>query len=214
MNVVPRIVSIVEGDGEVSAVPILIRRIGEDLGLYVEGYRAILTKRDRFPRLAHERETRMQMARINVGESGAILVLLDADGEPPCTHGITQCLLGAELLESVHSLAAGLPVAVVLAQCEYESWFIAAAPSLVATGDLVPGTETPDNPDSIRGAKEWLGARMLNRPNYSPTADQARLTKQFDMQMACERSPSFARCYDEIARLIQAVSGASVTADQ
>ncbi|HZO33212.1 MAG TPA: DUF4276 family protein [Chloroflexota bacterium] len=206
MNAVPRIVSIVEGDGELAAVPILIRRVGAELGLYVDCFRSILTSRDRFPRFPQERENRMRIARIDAGESGAILVLLDADGEPPCSHGQLRCLLGTDLIEAVTPLAAGLPIAVVLAQHEFETWFIAAAPSLVASGDLVPGTEAPEDPERIRGAKEWLSIRMFNRPSYSPTADQARLTERFDMQMARQRSPSFDRCYREIERLILSLS--------
>lgn len=213
MSAVPRIVSIIEGGGDEDAVPILIRRIAADIGLYVDAPRGIRTSRDRFPRFTSERENRMRIAQIDAGTSGGILVLLDADCEPECRHGEPKCLLGDELLEAIRPLAAGLPVGVVLAHWEFESWFIAAAESLVERGDLKPGTQAPRNPEAVQGAKEWLRSHMLNRPTYSPTADQPRLTAQFDMQQARQRSPSFDWCYREIERLIRAVTQAAEAAN-
>lgn len=211
MNGAPRVVSIVEGrgEGEQHAVPILIRRVSEDIGLYVDSYKTVPTKRNRFPRFTDERTRQIAVARSIAGDAGAILVILDSDGEPPCTdprHRLSPCLLGDDLLNEVRPLAAGLPVAVVMAEREFEAWFVAAAPSLIGKKGLVPGVLSPEHPDAVRDPKGWLTATMADPDQtYSPTADQARFTEQFDMQMARERSPSFDRCYREIERLIRAV---------
>jgi hypothetical protein len=203
-------VSIVEGDGERAAVLILIRRIAAEIGVYgIHVYTTVLTKRNRFPRIASERETRLREARIAAGDDGAILILLDSDGEPPCVdirHQTSPCVLGADLVREIGPLTAGLPVAVVMAECEFETWFVAAAPSLTGSKGLVPGTIPPDCPDSLGDPKGWLTARMMNSDRaYSPTADQARFTERFDMEMARQWSPSFDHCYREIERLIRAV---------
>jgi hypothetical protein len=82
---VPRIVSIVEGDGELAAVPIIIRRVADDLGIFdVHGYSSVLTRRNQFPRFPAERERALAAARSQLGGYGAILIVLDSDGEPPC----------------------------------------------------------------------------------------------------------------------------------
>lgn len=210
MTDVPRIVSIIEGQGEKPSVPILIGRISADLGLYVDGYKHVLTKRDRFPRFADERERLVAAARVDAGLNGAILIVLDSDGEPPCRHarrGAAPCLLGVDLLEAVLPLVENVPTAVVWAECEYEAWFVAAAPSLIGEKGLAEGVEAPNHPDRVGDAKGWLSRNMRDGRKYAPTADQARFTAQFDMQMARERSPSFDRCYREIERLIRAVTG-------
>ena len=205
----PRIVSIIEGKGERPAVPILMRRIAEALGVYVDGYTCVPTKRDRFPRFADERERIVAAARADAGTNGAILVVLDSDGEPPCNHarhGAAPCLLGESLLDVVRPLTGGLPLAVVWAECEFEGWLLAAAPSLIGEKGLSEGVEAPEDPDKIGDAKGWLSRNMRDGRKYSPTADQARLTDRFDMETARQRSPSFDRCYHEIERLICAVS--------
>ncbi len=206
----PNIVSIVEGEGEETSVPILIRRIALEIGVYdVRTARPIRTARDVFPRVTSERELRVRQARIEVRRDGGILVVLDSDGEPPCidrSHRSSPCVLGADLLADVVPMAAGLPIAVVMAEREYEAWFAAAAPSLVGPKGLVDGVASPDFPDQIQDAKGWLSDRMRDAPRYRPTTDQARFTERFHLAMARERSPSFARAYEEIARLVQAVT--------
>jgi hypothetical protein len=207
---VPSIVPIVEGEGEVASVPILVRRIAHELGVFdVRVSRPIRTSRDAFPRISSERELRVGQARIEAGGDGGILVIFDSDGEPPCTnrrHRLTPCVLGGELLAIITLLAAGRPITVVMAEHEYEAWFLAAAASLIGEKGLVDGIEAPEHPDLVRDAKGWLSMRMRDAPKYEPTADQARFTERFDMALARERSPSFNRAYEEIARLVQAVS--------
>lgn len=185
----PRIISIVEGEGESGqhAVPILIRRVAESIGLYVDSYKTVLTKRDTFPRFSYVREQAMRAARIDAGSDGGILVVLDSDGEPPRlnrNHRSSPCILGRELLEDLRPLAAGLPVAVVMAEREFEAWFLAAARSLIGDGGLIAGVSPPEHPDEIRDPKVWLSERMRDGARYRPTRNQARFTERFDMAAA------------------------------
>lgn len=79
-----RIVPIVEGDGEVQAVPVLLRRfiiefnpaIPIQIAGPIKQHRGSLIK-------AGGIERAVQFAAIEMGESGAILIILDSEGECP-----------------------------------------------------------------------------------------------------------------------------------
>jgi hypothetical protein len=197
---IPRIVSIVEGDGEVAAVPILIRRIVEQVepGVYVDCPKPILTHRESFIRHAGERERRFDAARLLAGPHGAILVLIDSEGAYPPQ-------LGQTLLEQVKPLAGERHLAVVLAHRMYEAWFVAAATSLQGRRGLSSSFEGPPDAEALANPKQWLREHLPRGRRYHEPTDQPALTALFDMQRARERSPSFDWCYREIERLIQAL---------
>jgi hypothetical protein len=68
---------------------------------------------------------------------------------------------------------------------------------LIKQGELERTVETIPDPESIRGAKEWLSARMPRYRPYTETLDQPALTQCFDIQ-AARRTRSFDKCYREI----------------
>ncbi|MGC9216666.1 hypothetical protein [Acidithiobacillus sp.] len=83
------IASIVEGDGEVAALPILLRRVGAwqspDKNFNV--LPPIRVRRDRFLNRDDEFRRMLLLAAAKCGESGWILVLLDADDDCPSELG-------------------------------------------------------------------------------------------------------------------------------
>ncbi len=189
------IVPIVEGRGEVAATPILIRRIAEAVApsVTVMVRPPIRVPRDRFLRKDGELERYLDMAVVHGGGEAGILILLDADSDCPGA-------LGPEVLERASTARPDKNIAVVFAKCEYETWFLAALES------LTPGSaQPPDDVEAIRGAKERL--RRLMQSQYSPTADQARLTARFDMSVARSRSRSFDKLWRAVEQLM-AVSSA------
>ena len=190
-----RIVAIVEGDGEVKAVPVLLRRIGAAVAplAALDMARPIRVPRGRFLK-ANGLEGYVSLAARRAGPDGRILVLLDANGDCPAE-------LGATLLQRARAARPDLLIEVVLAKCEYEAWFIAAADSLRGTRGISNAANVPPDPESIRGAKEWLRARMSGP--YSPTADQAALTARFDMTAARRRAPSFDKMWRAVSVLMQ-----------
>ena len=115
---------IVEGYGEVEAVPILIRRIGESLypELQIRTPPRIRVSRDKVVK-AGELERRVEFAARRIRGQGAIFILLDSDDDCPA-H------LGPELLGRALQARSDLPIAVVLAKHEFEAWFLAAIESL------------------------------------------------------------------------------------
>lgn len=88
----------------------------------------------------------------------------------------------------------------VIAKYEYEAWFIATVDGLRGIRGIASTAGVPPDPESIRGAKEWLRARMSG--HYSPTADQAALTARFDMTLARRRSPSFDKMWRAASALL------------
>jgi hypothetical protein len=85
-------------------------------------------------------------------------------------------------------------VMVVCAKREYEAWFLASLPSIHA------GQVYPDDPESIRGAKEWLQRKF----GYREVREQSRYTQALDVALAKARSRSFRRLCDAFEELIAA----------
>lgn len=192
---VGRIVPIVEGHGEVKAVPLLLRRFAETFSStgYIDVGQPI-----RRPRYSLVRpgwlERDVEVAARNAGQGGGVLILIDSEGEPPCR-------LGPELLERARGVRPGLPISVVLAHQEYEAWFLAAASSLRGQRGLPHDLESPSNPEGIRDAKGWLRDRLPRGSTYSETLDQPALTATFDLQLA-RSAGSFDKCFRELQRLM------------
>lgn len=185
------IVSIVEGDGEVAALPILLRRVGEwqtpEKGIHV--LPPIRVRRDRFLNREDEFRRMLFLAAAKCGESGWILVLLDADDDCPAE-------LGAQMLERARRIVPHRRVSVVLANREYEAWFLAAAESLHGCRGLTfdfPPNFAAERP---RDAKGWLGECMVTG-TYRETTDQPAFSALMDLQQAFKNSRSFRKLCSE-----------------
>lgn len=171
------VASIVEGYGEVEAVPILLRRLAPELRIA----RPIRVKRQQITsESALARAARIAEANVcEGGNKGGVLLLLDADDDCPASLGPDlQQRLSAELK---HRL-----VRSVLAVREFESWLIAGMDS------------APELPDENRGGKGWLKSTL---GRYSPTVDQTRLASAMDVQRAEQLSRSFRRLVKVIKEL-------------
>jgi hypothetical protein len=181
---------IVEGHGEVSAVPALIRRIAEELapGLAVVIPRPLRITKSKLLR-PMELERAASLAANNISGRGGLLLLLDSDEDCPAE-------MGPSLRQRMQAARQDLPCAVVLAKQEFESWFLASAESLGGPAELT----SPADPEGIRGAKEWLRNHW---GMYAPTVNQTSLTYAMDFTRA-RQAQSFDRCYREITRLLEA----------
>lgn len=122
------------------------------------------------------------------GRAGAILIIVDADDDCPAE-------LGPRLAATARSRVPNVPVEVVLANREFESWFLAALPSLAGVAGLPPTSTVPPDPESIRDAKGYL-RNLAGR--YS---DQPRFAARIDLEMACANSPSFAKLWRAVVAL-------------
>jgi hypothetical protein len=163
---------IVEGHGEVPAVPILIRRLVELVNPAV-----------------YANVGAVELAVRGLPVPGSVLIIIDSDDSCPKE-------LAPELLTRALRTAAGRrPVGVVLAKMEFESWFIAAAESIAGHSSLPPGLCAPADPESIRDAKGWLQKAMPPGRKYSETIDQPSLA-----QVRSQRRPARAVLRQDVPR--------------
>lgn len=179
---------IVEGHGEIAAVPILIRRIASNLNpeLAIIIERPIRAPKNKVVKTG-ELERVVELAARNIRGQGAIFIILDSDDNCPAE-------LGPTLLNRAAQTRGDLPIAVVLANHEFEAWFLAAAESLRGQRGLRNNIHSPNEPEAIRGAKEWLSHRMKGNRTYRETTDQPALTALFDLEQARQVN-SFDKCY-------------------
>jgi hypothetical protein len=147
-----------------------------------------------------ELERAMEFAARQSREPRAVFILLDADDDLPC-------ILGPQLLEKARKIRSDIPSGVVLANREYEAWFLAALPSLAGQRGIAPNPEVIDDPEKNRDPKGILRRSMSGIGSYSPVVDQPALTALFDLKMARKRSPSFDKCWRVIENLFQTALG-------
>ena len=160
---------IVEGYGEVEAVPKLVHRIAEDyLTMTVKQELVIVipppirVKRTQVVKVG-ELERKVELAARKINGQGAILIILDSEDDCPAE-------LGPSLLHRASQVRQNLPIAVVLAKYEFESWFLAAAESLRRQRELKDDIDPPKDPEAIRDAKGWLSQQMEGSRRYRERA--------------------------------------------
>lgn len=182
----PHIGLVVEGAGDRSALPVLLRA-----HLYADHeFRDILGK----PVPAHGREKAtgdggiegyVATAGLRPGCVGVLVVL---DGEGDCVAE-----LGPTLLQRASSVI-GKPVRIALADRDFESWIYASAESL----DL--NLEYAENVAGQGAIKAALKPQKYVKPTWQP-----RLASRMDLPVAIGRSPSLARAierFDELRGLL------------
>ena len=193
-----RIFPIVEGHGEDRAIRILLERIWSELlrGDYVEVLKPFRGKRLKLiqtPELSRVLDVAIQKLQPSKSKDRAmILVLLDADDDPPC-------LLGPRLLSLAQAARSDADVSCVIANVEYETWFVAAAESLSGFLDLSGDVASSALPEKARQGKAWIKKRYRG-VKYSEGIDQPAMTKAMDLALCRQRSPSF----DKLCRELEA----------
>ena len=197
-----RVVPIVEGEGEVEALPRLLDRIWYELlgGQYIDVLRPIRQPRTTLVRPgglrgAIELAAGKLRARAHDGVRGLVLIALDADDDLPCS-------LAPQLLAAAQAIRSDVDIACVLANQEYETWFVASAESL-ADYLVLDGAAPPVTPETDRLKKKWVQDRVRGtgeHPSYRVTVDQPRMTALMDLALCRSRSPSF----DKLCRELEA----------
>ncbi len=201
-----RVAPIVEGHGEVTAVPLLLRRIWRDLlaGEYVDVLQPVRVPRSKVIRRpgtggsesvvdGTELSRAIELATYKIENRGdpdtpaLILVLFDANSDCPATLAPRLC-----------ASAPQANVVCVLAKVEYETWFVAAANSLSEFLDL-KGQPPPSDPEAVGTRKKWIEDRFRGS-HYSETVDQPALTARMDLRECRAKSPSFDKLCRELER--------------
>jgi hypothetical protein len=191
------VAAIVEGHGEaLSAVGTLVRRIWIEL---LGGEHARVLAPIRRPRHKVVRPEELlkaidladlKLEAVHGYDKKLILVLLDADADRPCE-------LGPRLSRLVQTQRSHLNVSVVIANVEFETWFVGAASSLSGYFDLKAANVSAD-PEQARQGKATV--LKLCHGRYGETVDQARFSAVMDLVQCRRRCPSFDKLCRELGR--------------
>ncbi len=190
------IAPIVEGHGEVEALPPLLRRLTQSFGLTaaIQVNPPIRVKAGSFLRDPQYFDRYVQLAAFKaVANGGLVLILLDCDDECPAQ-------MGPQLLARAQAVRQDASFLVALARREFETWFLAAAESLRGRCGLPTDLARPANFEAIRDAKGWLNAHMPD--GYAPIAHQHLLAKAMNLDEA-RAAGSFQRLTERLRAFFQ-----------
>ncbi|WP_082524478.1 DUF4276 family protein [Pseudorhodoferax sp. Leaf274] len=186
-----KVASIVEGDGEVAALPILLRRLASECvpAASVSALPPIRVRRDRFLNKEDEFRRQLLLAAAKCEDQGWILVVLDADDDCPKD-------LGADIYQRAQQVIPHRRLSVVLANREFEAWFIAAAHSLQGMRGFNIAADAHIEAERPRDAKGWMREHMRSG-TYRELVDQPAFASTFDLQQAHDNSRSFRKLCKE-----------------
>jgi len=201
-----RVLPIVEGHGDNASIRILLERIGSEvLGAgYIHVLRPLRRPKSQLLR-APDLKRAVELAALKLlaepsSDHPLVLILVDADEDAPCK-------LGPALLATAREARRDIDIACVVANIEYETWFVATAESLASKGRLrlEPGEVPPTRPEETRSGAAWIQNHFPGI-RYSKTVDQPALTREMDLAVCRERSPSF----DKLCRDLQSAVSRAV----
>lgn len=182
------IACVVEGHSEVASLPLVLRKLNP----YLIVPPPIRPGKSRFLNDELEFRRTLLLAKAKCGPGGAVLIFLDADDDCPAQKG-------PEILAKASTVIPGTDIACVLAEREYEAWFLAAFDSLRTHLGLSADIPKPGHPERIRNAKGHL--RELLGRSYNTIVDQPALTARMDFDEARKHAASFDKLCRDIERL-------------
>ena len=193
---------IVEGHGDVDAVPLLLRRLLKEAGVFnIDVGRPIRRSQSELhTQTGIQKAVRLALLQ---PECAAIFFLFDSEDSCPKE-------LAPKILEWARQVAGNRPCSVVLAYREYETWFLAAIESLRGICGIQDNAMLLPNYESRRGAKEALEEYMPRNRSYHETVDQARLTAQFDLALVYRRSRSFRKLVKSVGDVMTVLGSTCV----
>jgi hypothetical protein len=207
-----RILCVVEGDGERTAVPVLLNRmltrLRRHLRVSVDSESTLCARNGDRITAPYDQKRQLGIeffvARAVREKPAAVLVIVDAEDRCVQREARYDPPLGPELLERARRVAGGIPVGVVVANRMFESWFLADFHSLRARGHFPPTATFPRwrTPEANGGCKGWM-TDLLGR-KYSETRDQQAFAKHVSLPLRATlraRAPSFHKLYREVDRI-------------
>jgi hypothetical protein len=188
---------IVEGHGEVEAVPVMIRRLAGLMGVsWVEVGKPIRRPRSDFFD-QHRLARAVELACMKPGCS-AIIAICDADDDCPKDAA-------PRIHKWLASSAAGKACSLVLPKREFEAWFLASLPTLKGKRGIRDITPLGRHPESIRNAKGELERRMVKGRGYNERHDQPALVAATDWSLVYSGTRSGRKLIEEMRRLLSSL---------
>jgi hypothetical protein len=186
-----RLLPIVEGDAEMRAVPTLIRRTLQ----HHNRYDINLLRPQQRGDIYSVKKNISRSIRMAMKEKAAVLWVLDCDDGCP-----------VELVHELTGLSTSeykpYPLEFAFMVKEFESLFLADADSTRSRLNINSSIPFPQNPESIRGVKEWLSKYMLQGQIYKPTVHQEALSAIINIDILRDNSPSFRHFERALLRLV------------
>ena len=191
-----KLIAIVEGHGDVQAVPVLLRRVlHEKLRIYdIEVVPPIRISKSKLLKQG-ELERAVELAARRTSSEDGIIVLFDADDDCPAQ-------LAPKVVTRARTCRPDRRVSVVIAKSEFESWFVAAAESLAGHRGLSADLAAAEDAERVRDAKGWLSRHKPLGLTYRETIDQAAFASRIDLEQT-RRCPSFDKFMREIIALVR-----------
>lgn len=168
---------IVEGYGDVAAVPVLLRRMEPTLDVK----RPVRFPKSRLQMPEHLHRAAL-IAASNIIGTGAVLLIMDADEECAAT-------VGPSLQTQLEATLPNCLCRVVLPVREFEAWIVG--------GDDIYGVHDPDSAGNLKGRLRQ------NHGVYSETVDQPSLIARADLEILANRSRSFRRLQSVVREIAQ-----------
>ena len=192
------IVPVVEGPGDVAALPELLGRILRERFnrpdvIVAQGKSGVVTTNGR-QKLESKLENFLRHAQ-NKPECDAILVLLDADDDCPVE-------LAQRLLQRCEQIGLNRPVQIVCAHRSYESWFLASLDTIKGQRGISDTAVLSQAAEDVSNPKQWLTDQMPTGQAYKETIHQASLSQSIDIGMARHNSRSFRRLCHALEQLL------------
>ncbi len=184
---------IVEGEGDVEAFPILLRRLVRSLGIVgISVGKPIRLKTDQL--VKHDGFCKaLSLARIK--GASAIIVVFDLDSD--CARQYV-----GDMSTWAGEIHTGLPFASVMARKEYEAWFLASIESLRGKRGIRSNAAISFDPESRRSAKDEIKKLLKRGRFYSESADQAALSALMNLAEAYSGASSFRKLVKELVRIL------------
>jgi hypothetical protein len=194
---------IVEGQGEVRSIETLFKRIWKEL-LQVD-WDFIAVRAVRQPQgtllqkegLSRAVELAAGQLALDPRHGGGSLIVLLIDAEKQCPKQ-----LAPQLLEWAQQTCSHMDIACVLPNPMYETWFVAAAASLLGVNDLPTELTAPSDVEGSRLGKAWIKKHLPRK--YKETADQPRCNEEMDLRQCRDGSPSFDKLCRELEQRVPA----------
>jgi hypothetical protein len=185
-----RVGLLVSGHAEVEALPVLLRRLLEPMGVYPHLDPPVRQPESKLRKVGDDTFER-QIQRLRASND-AVLVLIDLEDECPKQVAPT-------LQARAQVACPDKPCYVVCAYRELETWFMWDAQALL---DCKPHPDL----EAVRGAKEWIKNNSSRSRTYNEVADSPKLCARLDLSLVKERSDSFRVLTDRVAQITQALT--------
>jgi hypothetical protein len=187
---------IVEGYGEVEALPLVLRRLQE----VAESYHLKIgrpIRRKRAELVAEQQVKRAVRLALGQPDCVGVLIVFDSDGDCPAE-------VGPQVQRWAQNEAVEVPCQVVLTHHEFEAWFLGALESLRGVRRIFDTAVSVAEPEAIAGCKERLCDWMPTHQPYSPAVDQAALANAFSLAAAHRTCRSFRKLVSAFGNLASA----------